>query len=109
MKCARFTEEQIISIPKRKYARCGMYERRSRLGTRQQSEPIRLFVVGSTARAAGEIVGVHRNTAASYFMRPRRLIARICPVSVYLARLKPMKAVSMGCEKENADVELPGR
>ena len=51
-----------------------MYERRSRLSSRQQAELIKLFVAGATARAAGEIVGVHRNTAAS-FMRLRRLIA----------------------------------
>lgn len=56
-----------------------MYERRSRLSRRQQSELIRFFVAGSTARAAGEIVGVHRNTASSYFMRLRRLIATHLP------------------------------
>lgn len=56
-----------------------MYERRSRLGTRQQAELIKLFVAGATARAAGELVGVHRNTAASYFMRLRRLIASHLP------------------------------
>ncbi|WP_455551868.1 IS1595 family transposase [Desulfovibrio sp.] len=56
-----------------------MYERRSRLSSRQQAELIKFFVVGSTARAAGEIVGVHRNTAASYFMRLRRLIAAHLP------------------------------
>ena len=56
-----------------------MYERRSKLTTRQQSELIRFFVAGATARAAGEIVGVHRNTATSYFMRLRRLIATHLP------------------------------
>jgi transposase len=34
-----------------------------------------LFIAGSTARAAGEIVGVHRNTATTYFTRLRRVIA----------------------------------
>ena len=52
-----------------------MYERRSRLNSRQQAELIKFFVAGATARAAGEIAGVNRNTAASYFMRLRRLIA----------------------------------
>lgn len=47
-----------------------MYERWSRLTTRKQSERIRFFVAGATARAAGEIVGVHRNTATSYFHAP---------------------------------------
>ena len=32
-------------------------------------------MAGATARAAGEMVGVNRNTATSYFMRLRRLIA----------------------------------
>lgn len=37
------------------------------------------FVAGTTARAAAEIVGVHRNTAASYFMRLRKLVASKLP------------------------------
>ncbi|MDQ8188618.1 IS1595 family transposase [Pelagicoccus sp. SDUM812002] len=40
---------------------------------------IKLFVAGSTARAAAEIVGVHRNTAASFFLRLRELIASKLP------------------------------
>ena len=56
-----------------------MYERRSRLNSRQQAELIKFFVAGTTARAAGEIAGVNRNTAASYFMRLRRLIAMHLP------------------------------
>lgn len=56
-----------------------MYERRSRLTTRQQAELIKFFVAGATARAAGEMVGVNRNTAASYVMRLRRLIASHLP------------------------------
>ncbi|RXE65353.1 transposase, partial [Muribaculaceae bacterium Isolate-002 (NCI)] len=56
-----------------------MYERRSRLNNRQQTELIKFFVAGATARAAGEMVGVNRNTAASYFMRLRRLIASHLP------------------------------
>ena len=56
-----------------------MYERRSRLSTRKQFELIKLFVAGATARAAGEITGVHRNTSAEYFMRLRRLIAAKLP------------------------------
>ena len=56
-----------------------MYERRSRLNFRQQSELIKLFVAGATARTAGELVGVHRNTAVSYFMRLSRLITAHLP------------------------------
>ena len=56
-----------------------MYERRSRLNSRQQAELIKFFVAGATARAAGEIAGVNRNTATSFFMRLRRLIAMHLP------------------------------
>lgn len=52
-----------------------MYERRSRLTAWQQRELIKLFVAGSTARAASEIIGVHRNTAAGFFLHLRQLIA----------------------------------
>jgi transposase len=44
-----------------------MYERRSRLASYQQGELLKMFVVGATARAAAEVVGVHRNTAAGFF------------------------------------------
>ena len=56
-----------------------MYERRSRLMNRQETERMKFFVAGATARAAGEMVGVNRNTATSYFMRLRRLIASHLP------------------------------
>ena len=56
-----------------------MYERRGRLNNRQQTELITFFVAGATARAAGEMAGVNRNTAASCFMRLRRLIASHLP------------------------------
>ena len=50
-----------------------MYHRKSRLKSRQQSELMKLFVAGSTARAAAEIVGVNKNTVADYFeSRPLR-------------------------------------
>lgn len=56
-----------------------MYIRSSRLSPRKQGELIKLFVAGSTARAAAEIVGVHRNTAATFFLRLRELIASKLP------------------------------
>ncbi len=56
-----------------------MYERRGRLNNRQQTELITFFVAGATARAAGEMAGVTRNTAASCFMCLRRLIASPLP------------------------------
>ena len=52
-----------------------MHQRKSRLTSRQQSEPIKLFVAGATARAAAELVGVQANTAIRFFMGLRRLIA----------------------------------
>jgi len=56
-----------------------MYQRKSRLSNYKQNELMKLFVGGCTARAAAEIVGVNRNTAASYFMRLRKLIAGQLP------------------------------
>ena len=38
-----------------------------------------MFVAGVSARAAAEIVAVHRNTAAHFFMRLRKLIAGKLP------------------------------
>ena len=56
-----------------------MYERRSRLSRYKQYELIKMFVAGVTARAASEIVEVHRNTAAKFYMRLRQLIAGKLP------------------------------
>jgi len=56
-----------------------MYIRKSRLTPRQQSKLIEHFVVGSTARAAAEIVGVQANTAIRFFMRLRQFIASKLP------------------------------
>ncbi|HBR06982.1 MAG TPA: IS1595 family transposase [Desulfovibrio sp.] len=52
-----------------------MYERRSRLSESKRNRLMEYFVAGTTARAAAELVGVHRNTAASCFTRLRKLIA----------------------------------
>jgi transposase len=40
---------------------------------------LRMLVVGATARSTAEIAGVHRNTATSFFMHLRRLIAGKLP------------------------------
>lgn len=53
-----------------------MYTRKSRLSAQKRSRLIEHFVAGATARAAAQIVGVHRNTAASFFTRLRKLIAQ---------------------------------
>ena len=49
--------------------------RKSRLESRIQYKLLEHFVSGSTARCAGALVGVHRNTAAYYFQRLREIIA----------------------------------
>jgi transposase len=56
-----------------------MYERRSRLTPRQQGKLIEHFVLGATARAASEVVGVNVKTATAFFMRLRQLIAYNLP------------------------------
>jgi len=56
-----------------------MYQRKSRLPARKQSELIKLFVAGVTARAAAEITVVNKHTAATFFMRLRQLIASKLP------------------------------
>lgn len=52
-----------------------MFTRRSRLTTNKQYKLIELFVAGSTARVAGEIVGVQANTSTSFLMRLRQFIS----------------------------------
>ncbi len=47
----------------------------SKLSPRQHGELLKIFVGGSTARTAAELVGVHRNTAALFFRKLRQLIA----------------------------------
>ena len=52
-----------------------MYERRSRLSKKARDRLLEHFVAGTTARAAAELVGVHRNTAAGFYTRLRHVIA----------------------------------
>ena len=47
----------------------------SKLSPRQQGELLKLFIAGSTARTAAELVGIHRNSAALHFRKLRELIA----------------------------------
>lgn len=46
-----------------------------RLTPRQRGESVKLFVAGPTARTAAALAGVHRNTAAPFFAKPRGLVA----------------------------------
>lgn len=56
-----------------------MYQRKSRLSPYKQGDLIKLFVAGATARAAAEIVGVNKHTAATFFLRLREIIASKLP------------------------------
>ena len=47
----------------------------SKLSPRQHGELLKLFAASVTARAAAQLVGVHRNTAALFFRKLRVLIA----------------------------------
>lgn len=67
------------------------------------------FVDVARALAPGDIAGVNRNAAASYFMRLRRLIAMHRPVIVCLGKLWLMKATLAECEKASVLAELPGK
>ena len=49
--------------------------RKSRLSQHKQGRLIEHFVAGTTARTAARLCGVHRNTAAYYFLRLRKTIA----------------------------------
>ena len=52
-----------------------MYIRRTRLNPHKQGALLKLFVAGAIARAAAELIGVPRNTAAGFYLRLRKLIA----------------------------------
>ena len=49
--------------------------RKSRLSQHKQGRLIEHFVAGTTAPTAARLCGVHRNTAAYYFLRLRKIIA----------------------------------
>ena len=83
-----------------------MYERRSRLNLHQPAERIKFFVASATARAAREIAGVNRNSAASYFMRLRRLIAMHLPSIACQGWLRQVKATFAACEKASVAGDL---
>ena len=53
-----------------------MPRRRSRLPAALQRHLVEHFVAGTPARAAAELVGVHRNTATLYYRKLREVIAQ---------------------------------
>ena len=52
-----------------------MYHRKSRLSPGKRDRLLEHFVAGPTARAAADLVGVHRNTAMLFYHRVRMVIA----------------------------------
>jgi transposase len=56
-----------------------MYQRASRLSEGKQQKLMELFVAGTTARAAAQLVGVQAVTAIKFFMHLRQLIASHLP------------------------------
>jgi transposase len=52
-----------------------MHVSRCRLTEKQQDRLAEFFVAGVTARVAGDLVGVHRNTSALFYHRLREIIA----------------------------------
>ena len=56
-----------------------MYTRKNRLSSFKQSRLIEHFVAGTTARAAAQIIGVQANTAITFYMRLRKLVAGKLP------------------------------
>ncbi len=56
-----------------------MYERRSRLTSRQQGRLIEYFVASATARASAGLLDIQPNTAIGFFMRLRKRIASRLP------------------------------
>lgn len=57
--------------------------RKCRLSKRIQNRLLEHFVAGTTARCAGELVGVHRNTSAYFYRRLREIIALKCEQESY--------------------------
>lgn len=52
-----------------------MYIKHCKLSRNKQLELMKYFVVGSTARTAAELAGIHRNTAIRFFHKLREKIA----------------------------------
>ena len=68
-----------------------------------------MFVAGATARATSEIVGVHRNTATSFFMRLRRLIAGKLPSYELSGEVEADESYFGGTRKGKRGREHPGK
>ena len=58
-----------------KWRCCQLRIRVGRLGKRTRDRLIEHFVAGTTAQAASDLMGVHRNSASSFYTRLRKVIA----------------------------------
>jgi len=54
-----------------------MYIKHCKLRRNKQLELMKYFVAGTTARTAGSLVGIHRNTAVRFFRKLREKIAQV--------------------------------
>jgi len=52
-----------------------VYTRKSRLSKAKRLRLLEHFVVGTTARAAAELIGVNRNTVNRFYLALRQVIA----------------------------------
>ena len=86
-----------------------MYERRSRLSKAKRDRLVEHFVAGTTARAAAELVGIHRNTAASFYTRIRTVIRRPRKPLRFAAKSKWTRVTSVVAARVNAVVVLAGK
>lgn len=85
-----------------------MYERKSRLSPQKRARLIELFITGTRARAAAQLVGVNKNTAATFFTRLRKVIADEMEMTRHsMVRLKSMRAISTESGKANEAEVLP--
>ena len=76
-----------------------MYERKSRLSSRDQSKLIEHFVTGTTARAASEVMGVNVKTATKFFMRFCQLIVSKQPSYVLSGEIEADESYFGGVHK----------
>lgn len=79
-----------------------MYERRIRLGKTKRDRLLEHFVAGTTARAAAELVGVHRNTSTSFYTRLRKVIAE------EMEKAAPMSGRASEVERRRAKSRFSG-
>lgn len=84
--------------------------RKSRLSQHKQNKLIELFVAGVTARTAGKLVNVNKNTATITFIDYAYSFIKQAHIWKYLkAKLNPMKAISAVLEKANVVAVLLGK